>query len=386
VSCHPGAVPTAKSPAPKSVLLAIFRGLHRYDPGWSLLALALCGSLWLPSCGVQGPPRPPRVERPQPVKDLAVSQVGRALRLTFTLPQLTTDGERLSKPIEVRISRAVRPPGQNSATAPAEEPWKALQPDEVQRYARDGRLVYPVSLSEQEFTQWGGERLQFSVITLTRGFRHRPVESAPSNVAMLPLLGVSGPVKNLRVIPREKALDLTWSPPPRAANGAEAPEPSSYRVYRSRTGEAGSFELLGETASPNYADPDFEFDRPLFYKVRAVFRKNGQAAEGDDSTMAEITPRDVYPPGVPTGLSGVYTGEGVELIWTPNVEADLAGYNVYRREGNGSFQKVSKELLITPLFRDSSAQAGRSYFYGVTAVDLTGNESAHSEEFSVETR
>ena len=102
--------------------------------------------------------------------------------------------------------------------------------------------------------------------------------------------------------------------------------------------------------------------------------------------MAQITPRDVYPPPVPAGLSAVYTGQSVELIWTADVEADLAGYNVYRREEGGPFQKINKEPLITPIFRDSSAQAERSYFYRVTAVDLTGNESAPSEEFGIETR
>jgi len=386
VSCHPGAARTAKLSAPNLVVPAISGGRHRRDARLFLLALFLCCSLWFQSCGVQGPPQPPRVERPEPVKDLAVSQVGRTLRFTFALPQLTTDSERLTKPIEVRISRVVHPSGQNAVASPAEELWKVLQPDDVQRYARDGRLVYPVALSDQEFRQWRGATFRFSVSTLTRGFRHRPVESTPSNAVTATLLGVSGPVENLRVIPGENALDLTWSPPQRGANEAEAPEPSAYRIYRSQTGEPGSYELLGETASVSYADPDFEFDRPLFYKVRAVFRENGQVAESEDSLVVPITPHDIYPPAVPRGLSGIYTGEGVELIWAADVEADLAGYNVYRREGNGSFQKINPELLITQVFRDSSTQAGRSYFYRVTASDLTGNESSPSEEFSIETR
>jgi hypothetical protein len=386
VSCHPGAAPAAKLPRPKPFLTAISRGPHQRARGWFLPALVLGGCFGFLSCGVQAPPVPPRVERPEPVKDLAVSQVGRAFRLTFTLPQLATDGERLSKPIEVRIVRAALPSGGSSAAASTAEPWRALQPDDVQRYARDGRLVYPVSFSEQEFNQWRDAIFRFSVTTLTRGFRHRPVESAPSNVVTATLLGVPGPVENLRVIPGEKALHLTWSSPQRGANEAKAPEPSGYRVYRSGTGEPGSYELLGETPSVNYADTDFEFDQTLFYKVRAVFKENGQTAETEDSLVAQITPHDVYPPAVPTELSGVYTGEGVELIWAADVEADLAGYNVYRREANGSFQRLNRELVNTPIFRDSSTQAGRPYSYRVTAVDLTGNESAPSDVFSIETR
>lgn len=349
-------------------------------------SLGVGGTLFLLACGVQGPPQPPRVERPEAVKDLAVSQVGRTLLLTFTPPQLATDGERLTKSIEARLFRAIYPAGQNAAGGPPEDLWTVLQPEELARYTRNEKVTFPAQLSEQEFAQWRGATFAFSLTTLTRGFRRRPVESEPSNTVRAKLLAVSGPVEDFRIVPGERILELRWSPPRRGTNETKVPEPSGYRIYRSRTGDPGSYKLLGETASVSYADPDFEFDQPLFYKVRAVFRDADQVAESEDSAVAPMTPRDVYPPAVPAGLSGVYTGEGVELIWTANVEADLAGYNVYRREPDGSFQKINHDLLITPIFRDASAQAGRSYFYRVTALDLAGNESGPSEEFTVETR
>jgi len=36
-------------------------------------------------------------------------------------------------------------------------------------------------------------------------------------------------------------------------------------------------------------------------------------------------------------------------------------------------------LLLTPAFRDMNVQPGRRYFYTVTAVDRSGNESPVSE-------
>ncbi len=386
MSRHPGAERAAKPSTPNRIPPTFSRRVPRCASRLLLPTLGVAGTWFILACGVQGPPQPPRVERPEAVKDLTVSQVGRTFLLTFTLPQLATDGERLTKSIEARLFRAIYPAGGNAAGGPPEDVWRVLKPEELAGHARNEKATFPARLSEQEVAQWRDATFAFSLTTLTRGFRRRPVESEPSNTVRARLLAVSGPVQDLRIIPGEKALELTWSPPRRSANEAKVPEPSGCRVYRSRSGEPGSYELLGETASMNYADPDFEFDRPLFYRVRAVFRDGDQVAESEDSAVVPITPRDVYPPGVPAGLSGVYTGQGVELIWTPNLEADLAGYNVYRREPDGAFRKINQDLLITPIFRDASAQAGRSYFYRVTAVDLTGNESAPSEEFRVESR
>jgi len=72
-------------------------------------------------------------------------------------------------------------------------------------------------------------------------------------------------------------------------------------------------------------------------------------------------------------------------VWTANTEADLAGYNVYRLE-NQTAQRVNKELLRTPIFRDATAAPGKTLTYYVTAVDLAGNESKASNKEEVETK
>jgi fibronectin type 3 domain-containing protein len=72
----------------------------------------------------------------------------------------------------------------------------------------------------------------------------------------------------------------------------------------------------------------------------------------------------------------------VDLIWAPNTDADLAGYNIYRHEQGGQPMKINSEPVKTPVFRDATAVGGKKYFYSITAVDLRGNESARSEEAS----
>jgi fibronectin type 3 domain-containing protein len=89
---------------------------------------------------------------------------------------------------------------------------------------------------------------------------------------------------------------------------------------------------------------------------------------------------------VPTGLQAVFSGPGqppfIDLVWAPNTDADLAGYNVYRHEPGGPPVKINTELVKTPAFRDANVSAGKVYLYAISAVDARGNESAHSEEAS----
>ncbi len=370
---------------PASLLLPRIHGWPGKRPASTLLAAS--GVWYLLACGAQAPPQAPRVERPERVQDLAVAQLGRTLEIAFTHPLRATDGERLSKPIEVVIYRTTTPAGRSpTPDSAALKPWLTLLSADLARYANGTKIVYIDTLSDQEFGQAQGATFSFALRVLTRGFRRRPLESELSNTVARTLLDVSAPVEKIEVTPTEKALELRWSPPG-AMLGSRAPStPSSYRVYRSATGKPGSFQLLSETASSTYLDADFKFDRPVFYRVRAVFKEGGQVAESEDSEIAQVTPHDTFPPATPAGLSALYTSQAVELIWSANSEPDLAGYNVYRGEGAGPPRQINPELLRTPIFRDASVEKGLKYFYKVTAVDLVGNESPPSAEVAVEAK
>jgi fibronectin type 3 domain-containing protein len=183
----------------------------------------------------------------------------------------------------------------------------------------------------------------------------------------------------------EKAVEVQFSPPARTLSGEPIHDLAGYRIYRSSTGKAGSFELLGETATTPYRDGRFEFGQTYYYQVRAVFGKPGYLALSDASSVVKVTPRDTFPPAPPQGLSSIYAAGAVELVWTANTEADLAGYNVYRWD-NQTAQRLNKELVRTPIFRDATSPPGKTLTYYVTAVDLSGNESKPSKQEEVETK
>jgi len=87
---------------------------------------------------------------------------------------------------------------------------------------------------------------------------------------------------------------------------------------------------------------------------------------------------DTTPPLPPVGLSAVGGNGRVDLDWGDNVELDLAGYHVYRSLDAVAYVLVDSGLAPTSSYSDVAVTNGVTYFYTVTAVDTSGNESAMS--------
>jgi len=85
----------------------------------------------------------------------------------------------------------------------------------------------------------------------------------------------------------------------------------------------------------------------------------------------------------PTGKRGKMSDSqpgqnSVNLSWNPSTSYDVVGYNIYRQQGSGDFQKLNGVPLPTTSCTDSSVQDGFTYYYTATAVDANGNESIDS--------
>lgn len=104
--------------------------------------------------------------------------------------------------------------------------------------------------------------------------------------------------------------------------------------------------------------------------------------EGPASEVLEYTLTDIEPPTVITGLQAVPNDEGeVELTWPISTEADAKGYNIFRAERiKGNYEKVNDELipLLETFYVDHPRALRTTYFYRVSAVDSSDNESKRS--------
>jgi hypothetical protein len=69
------------------------------------------------------------------------------------------------------------------------------------------------------------------------------------------------------------------------------------------------------------------------------------------------------------------------LAWTESTSTSLAGYNVYRGTvPGGPYVKVNSSLVAGSSYTDTTVQPGQTYYYVSTAVEVTGDESAYSNQ------
>jgi hypothetical protein len=82
----------------------------------------------------------------------------------------------------------------------------------------------------------------------------------------------------------------------------------------------------------------------------------------------------------PTGLTAAAGDATVALDWANNTEADLASYRVYRSTTTGGgYTRIASDLTASA-YTDAGVTNDLTYFYVVTAVNLTGRESPRSIE------
>ncbi|HZR27325.1 MAG TPA: fibronectin type III domain-containing protein [Terriglobales bacterium] len=140
-------------------------------------------------------------------------------------------------------------------------------------------------------------------------------------------------------------------------------------------------------------DTTIEWEKTYTYWITPVTRvysvKHELLAqfEGEDSASLTVTAHDAFPPSTPEDFmavpSEIPTKKFVDLAWKPNVERDLAGYIIYRREDGGAMARIATPPANTLSYQDTDVSAGHKYFYAVSAIDLRGNESGRTAEIAV---
>jgi hypothetical protein len=301
----------------------------------------------LASCGYVGPPQPPALNIPRAIADLRVSQVGEEIVIEFTAPDRTTEDlptgplrsiEVLAGPGEANFSR---------------ERWEAS----ARRYAipvtASSAYTFPIAARD-----WIGQQLIFAArVTGPTGRA-----SDWSNYAFLtvepPLRQPEASAENV-----EPGVRLRWS--------GDAPR---YQLLRAAADAAPS--ILAETDSPEYLDETTSYGVPYRYIVTGLA---GDSRRSRPSAPVEITPVDVFPPATPTGLIALANPASIELSWTRNTEEDLAGYTVFRAEGDAPLTLYATGVSV-PTFTDARVEPGKRYRYAVSAADMTGNQSPPSAE------
>jgi len=87
----------------------------------------------------------------------------------------------------------------------------------------------------------------------------------------------------------------------------------------------------------------------------------------------------------PTGVE-IDPGQGpdrLNITWARSASSDVAAYNVYRASGGaGPFNLVNIDPVPHALFLNTGLNSTATYFYKISALDASGNESALSAAYS----
>jgi hypothetical protein len=348
-------------------------------------------SLISTGCAAPGEPYERKPPTPAAVADLTAAQEGNDVVLTFTLPQQTVDRRPLQQLPAIEIYRdfgKLPAAGQARVAAPENATLLVTIPAAIEdRYLEQGRIHFSDTLRAEDFAQHPDSVVIYEV--RTRISEKKP--SANSNVASVRLYPALDAIGDLKAENTRSGVALTWTAPEKTPAGP-APAIAGYRIYRGEPEPAAAaaegmklkspLVKIGEAQSTSYQDAQFELGTSYVYSVRSVAQYPGEALESGDSNLAVVTPRDTFPPAAPQGLLVVLVpAQGgaaahLELSWAISSETDIAGYNVYRGDQESTpGTRLNTELLLTPAFRDMNIQPGHRYFYSVTAVDRTGNES-----------
>jgi hypothetical protein len=304
---------------------------------------------WLSSCGYVGEPLPPALHIPQRVTDLSATERGDQIVAQFTLPAHTTENLAIQKSVKAEL--AVGTAGSPFHVADWEGTARVFHPPTGQ-----AAVEYAVPAAE-----WIGKDVVIGVKVSGSNGR----TAGWSNLFTLSVVQPLEPPAHLEAKNVPEGVELAWQ--------GSAP---GYRIYR-RAGEETKTSAIGESGAPTYSDTKTEYGTAYRYSVEG-FRTGGDVhAVSLRSAEVAVTPRDIFPPPVPTGLAAVVSTGSIELMWDRNTAPDLAGYRVYRAQQAGAFEKLA-EVREAPTYSDRQVTSGQTYRYAVTAFDKAGNESAKS--------
>ena len=94
-------------------------------------------------------------------------------------------------------------------------------------------------------------------------------------------------------------------------------------------------------------------------------------------TRQESISATCFPPRAPPGSTRCEASL-VRLVWHPVAAPDLAGYGIFRSEGNSPPVRLTKDLVVDPTYDDTAVQKGHRYVYTVRAYNQGGKRGASS--------
>lgn len=318
------------------------------------LHFLLLACAFLAGCGSIGEPLYPALNIPLRVTDLTAVERGDKIDIRFTIQTHTTEGMLLKEvgSVDLRI-------GPVPATGFNSNDW-----------ANDAKKIDVSPIPQPGAARAEVPAQDFIGKQLVVGVRLGNIRGRMSDWSNFYPVTVEQPLAkptDVKAASIAEGVRVTWN----------APNQTAFRIFR-KEGEQSEPSQLAVSAKPEYLDTTTEYGTAYKYYVQGIHDK----AESEIVETDALTPKDVFPPQVPTGLTASVGVGAVELAWSRNVESDFKEYRVFRSEENQPYIQIA-DGLEAPIYSDRKIETGKHYRYRVSAVDQTGNASAQSEPVEI---
>ena len=161
----------------------------------------------------------------------------------------------------------------------------------------------------------------------------------------------------------------------------------SYTIFRSY--EKGGVQVwIGSVPKPDttFSDNNVELNHIYYYSIDAKDIHNNISSR--TAAVAGQT-LDNTPPAAPLNLQIMQEVNTIKLTWTPNSENDLSKYYIFRSIIEDDIQQALNIIgtVYAPKndFNDISYDPATNYYYGVKAVDISGNHGLISNIVNITT-
>ena len=142
--------------------------------------------------------------------------------------------------------------------------------------------------------------------------------------------------------------------------------------------------LAGTTASTNYQDSGLTEATTYTYTVEAFDLAGNTSAP---SLPANVTTADTTPPTAPAAITAAAAScQRVTVTWSPSTDnTGVGSYLVFMGTSPAALMQVGRTSASNTTYNVSPLSCGTAYYFGVEAVDTSGNVSAMSPIASVTT-
>lgn len=167
---------------------------------------------------------------------------------------------------------------------------------------------------------------------------------------------------------------LSWRP---ASDGTF----HGVEIYRSTQSQSTGQQIATVPVSEyEYNDTTVENGTTYYYTVRSYRDISGTFYYSPLSEEFEVVPSDTTPPSAPDVVTIEQSGDDNNTLfigWEEMNQTDAVLYRIYRSQHYGVVGTlISEQPNTITKIEDTTVESGLTYYYTVTAVDATGNESS----------